>query len=146
MSNVAVHTMPVTPFLRVVTPEGEPDWRDLALCAEADPDEWFPEKGGSSRKAKAICAGCPSRLPCLEFALENNEGYGIWGGLSEQQRRRLYPDAPRMCGNGLHEMTPDNTYTYPNGVKTCRACKDASSQRRAPRRHDGKPVRTERAA
>ena len=126
MSTIAVHTMPVARFLRVVIPEGDADWRVRALCAEADPDEWFPEKGGSSRKAKAICAGCPSRLPCLEYALENNEGYGIWGGLSEQERHRLAPARPRMCHNELHEMTERNTYTYPNGVKTCRGCREAA--------------------
>ena len=89
MTTVAVTTMSVARFLRVITPDRKPGWRDAALCAEAFPDEWFPEKGGSSRTAKAICAVCPSKAPCLEFAMDNEERFGIYGGLSERERRRL---------------------------------------------------------
>ncbi|MGY1690748.1 WhiB family transcriptional regulator [Geodermatophilus sp. SYSU D00697] len=60
-----------------------------ALCAETDPEAFFPEKGGSTREAKRVCAGCPVRSQCLEFALANDERFGIWGGLSERERRRL---------------------------------------------------------
>jgi WhiB family redox-sensing transcriptional regulator len=89
MTSVAVTTMPVGRFLRVVVPEGRPDWRDQALCAETDPDEFFPEKGGSTRQAKAVCACCPVRRPCLEFALENDERSGIYGGMTGRERGRL---------------------------------------------------------
>ena len=65
------------------------DWRDLALCAETDPEAFFPAKGGSTRQAKAVCASCEVRRPCLEYALEHQVGPGIWGGLSERERRRL---------------------------------------------------------
>jgi len=68
-------------------PEG--DWTDRALCAETDPDAFFPEKGGSTREAKKICLGCEVRPECLEWALQNDERFGIWGGLSERERRRL---------------------------------------------------------
>ncbi len=64
-------------------------WRLDALCAETDPEAFFPEKGGSTREAKRVCAGCPVRLQCLEYALDNDERFGIWGGLSERERRRL---------------------------------------------------------
>ncbi|NEK86824.1 WhiB family transcriptional regulator [Blastococcus saxobsidens] len=60
-----------------------------ALCAETDPEAFFPEKGGSTRDAKRVCTGCPVRAQCLEFALANDERFGIWGGLSERERRRL---------------------------------------------------------
>jgi len=83
---VAVTTMPVGRFLRVVTPEGEPDWRDSALCAQTDPAIFFPE-GGSAGPAKAVCAVCPSRLPCLEWSLERDE-LGVWGGMSRAERER----------------------------------------------------------
>ena len=63
-------------------------WRQNALCAETDPEAFFPEKGGSTRDAKRVCAGCPVRLQCLEFALDNDERFGIWGGLSERERRK----------------------------------------------------------
>ena len=64
-------------------------WGDQAKCLQADPETFFPEKGGSTRDAKAICQGCPVREECLEYALANDERFGIWGGLSERERRRL---------------------------------------------------------
>ena len=64
-------------------------WRLNALCAETDPEAFFPEKGGSTREAKRVCTGCEVRAECLEFALANDERFGIWGGLSERERRRL---------------------------------------------------------
>jgi WhiB family redox-sensing transcriptional regulator len=64
-------------------------WRLDALCAETDPEAFFPEKGGSTREAKRVCTGCAVRAECLEFALGNDERFGIWGGLSERERRRL---------------------------------------------------------
>ena len=70
-------------------PAGEEAWRLNALCAETDPEAFFPEKGGSTREAKRVCVGCDVRAECLEFALRNDERFGIWGGLSERERRRL---------------------------------------------------------
>jgi WhiB family redox-sensing transcriptional regulator len=64
-------------------------WRQDALCAETDPEAFFPEKGGSTREAKRVCTGCTVRVECLESALTNDERFGIWGGLSERERRRL---------------------------------------------------------
>jgi WhiB family redox-sensing transcriptional regulator len=64
-------------------------WQDRALCAQTDPEAFFPEKGGSTREAKKICMGCEVRHECLEYALANDERFGIWGGLSERERRRL---------------------------------------------------------
>jgi WhiB family redox-sensing transcriptional regulator len=59
------------------------------LCAQADPETWFPEKGGSTREAKAICHRCPLEDECLAWALEHNERFGVWGGTSERERRDL---------------------------------------------------------
>ena len=64
-------------------------WQDQALCAQTDPEAFFPEKGGSTRDAKRICTGCSVRAQCLEYALDNDERFGIWGGLSERERRKL---------------------------------------------------------
>jgi WhiB family redox-sensing transcriptional regulator len=69
--------------------DAEETWRLDALCAETDPEAFFPEKGGSTRDAKRVCGGCAVRAECLEFALTNDERFGIWGGLSERERRRL---------------------------------------------------------
>jgi WhiB family transcriptional regulator, redox-sensing transcriptional regulator len=64
-------------------------WQDRALCAQTDPEAFFPEKGGSTREAKKVCRACEVRTECLEYALEHDERFGIWGGLSERERRRL---------------------------------------------------------
>jgi len=64
-------------------------WQEEANCLGVDPDLFFPERGASTREAKAVCAGCEVRVDCLEYALANGEKFGIWGGLSERERRRL---------------------------------------------------------
>lgn len=70
-------------------PVETPDWHRDAACAEVDPDLWFPEKGGSTRDAKRICVSCEIRTACLQYALEHDERFGVWGGLSERERRNL---------------------------------------------------------
>ncbi|HET9732024.1 MAG TPA: WhiB family transcriptional regulator [Acidimicrobiales bacterium] len=64
-------------------------WQDQANCLGVDPDLFFPERGASTREAKEVCRGCVVREDCLEYALENSEKFGIWGGLSERERRRI---------------------------------------------------------
>ncbi|PZR54363.1 WhiB family transcriptional regulator [Xylanimonas oleitrophica] len=64
-------------------------WQERALCAQTDPEAFFPEKGGSTREAKKVCASCEVRSECLDYALANDERFGIWGGLSERERRKL---------------------------------------------------------
>lgn len=67
--------------------DGLLSWQQDALCAQTDPEAFFPEKGGSTRDAKKICADCEVTEACLEYAMENDERFGIWGGLSERERR-----------------------------------------------------------
>ncbi|MCL2471697.1 MAG: WhiB family transcriptional regulator [Propionibacteriaceae bacterium] len=64
-------------------------WQASALCAQTDPEAFFPEKGGSTREAKSVCKVCEVKRDCLEYALAHDERYGIWGGLSERERRKL---------------------------------------------------------
>jgi WhiB family redox-sensing transcriptional regulator len=64
-------------------------WQERALCAQTDPEAFFPEKGGSTREAKKVCRACEVRAECLEYALGHDERFGIWGGMSERERRRL---------------------------------------------------------
>lgn len=64
-------------------------WQDYANCLGVDPDLFFPERGASTKEAKAVCRGCIVRQECLEYAIVNGEKFGIWGGLSERERRRL---------------------------------------------------------
>jgi WhiB family redox-sensing transcriptional regulator len=67
----------------------ESSWQERALCAQTDPEAFFPEKGGSTREAKRVCLSCDVRGECLEYALLHDERFGIWGGLSERERRKL---------------------------------------------------------
>ena len=74
----------------VINSDGiELSWQERALCAQTDPEAFFPEKGGSTREAKRVCLSCDVRGECLEYALAHDERFGIWGGLSERERRRL---------------------------------------------------------
>ncbi|HEX7100139.1 MAG TPA: WhiB family transcriptional regulator [Acidimicrobiia bacterium] len=68
---------------------GELSWQDYANCRGADADLFFPERGASTRKAKAICAECQVRQECLEYAIQIGEKFGIWGGMSERERRKI---------------------------------------------------------
>lgn len=70
------------------------NWRADAACRDTDPDLFFPigSTGAAVEQieaAKAVCATCPSRQPCLEFALLTNQDSGVWGGLAEDERRKL---------------------------------------------------------
>lgn len=64
-------------------------WTALAACRGMDPDTFFPGRGAPTREAKAVCARCPVKAECLKAALEERERFGIWGGFSERERRRL---------------------------------------------------------
>lgn len=71
--------------LLVEDADEELGWQERALCAQTDPESFFPEKGGSTREAKKVCLACEVRSECLEYALSNDERFGIWGGLSERE-------------------------------------------------------------
>lgn len=70
-------------------PVRELTWWDYAACLGMDPDLFFPERGESVAAAKEVCQDCPVRLTCLQYALDNKEHHGIWGGVSERERRRI---------------------------------------------------------
>lgn len=65
------------------------EWQDRAVCAQTDPEAYFPEKGQSTRSAKATCKVCEVQPQCLDYAMTRNEPFGVWGGLSERERRKL---------------------------------------------------------
>ncbi|GLZ34852.1 transcriptional regulator WhiB [Lentzea sp. NBRC 105346] len=84
-----------------------PAWMKSALCRETDPDAFYPDKGGSTVWAKRVCGNCPVRAECLEHALQHNEKHGVWGGLTERQRRRL--QERRRHDNPIIDQPDDNT-------------------------------------
>ena len=84
--------MQVYDIVRLLSPdmvEDERRWQERANCLGVDPDLFFPERGASTREAKSVCRGCEVRAECLEYALAHGEKFGIWGGLSERERRRV---------------------------------------------------------
>lgn len=64
-------------------------WRARAACRGTDPELFFPELGGNATAAKAVCAGCPVRAPCLAYAVSTPERHGVFGGLDERERRGM---------------------------------------------------------
>lgn len=64
-------------------------WQESALCAQTGPEFFFPAPGSSTREAKRLCGACEGREACLAYALEHDERFGVWGGLSEKERQRL---------------------------------------------------------
>jgi WhiB family transcriptional regulator, redox-sensing transcriptional regulator len=67
-----------------------PSWQlDDIPCARRDPEIWFPDHAVGARKAKELCAGCPSKTPCLAFAVRHNITDGVFGGASPNERRIL---------------------------------------------------------
>lgn len=85
-ARVATAGSPLIDLSRLPAP---PAWTVDALCAQIDLDGFFPEKGGSTRAAKRVCGMCPVAKACLDYALDNNERFGIWGGVSERDRRKM---------------------------------------------------------
>jgi WhiB family redox-sensing transcriptional regulator len=69
--------------------EARPGWQAAGNCVGVDPDLFFPGQGDPTGAAKQVCAGCTVREACLEYALDNCERFGVWGGLSERERRRI---------------------------------------------------------
>jgi hypothetical protein len=80
-------------------------WADFGSCTSADPDLFFPESGADTSYARSICKSCPVRRQCLDYALESGQKHGIWGGMTESQRRRQ----PRPS----HPTQPGETHTHP---------------------------------
>lgn len=64
-------------------------WMVDAACVGVDPDLFFPEPGASVQEAKAVCAGCPVREECLDYAMSHHENWGIWGGVTARERARM---------------------------------------------------------
>lgn len=64
-------------------------WADDALCAQTDPEVFNPDKGSTTLPAKSVCAACPVINQCLEYALATNQRFGVWGGKSERERRKI---------------------------------------------------------
>jgi WhiB family redox-sensing transcriptional regulator len=80
---------------------GPQDWRGSALCAQTDPEIFFPEKGETATAALRVCAACEVRAECGAEALANGEAYGVWGGITERTRRRKLAAHRRATPTGV---------------------------------------------
>ncbi len=73
-----------------MTPEERWRWMDSGLCAQTDPELFFPDKGGSTKTSKGLCRKCPVIDPCLDFAMADENTLGVWGGTSTRDRMRMW--------------------------------------------------------
>jgi hypothetical protein len=83
-----------------------PAWYEDAVCAQTRPDAFFPEVGESTADAKAVCLECPVRVQCLQYALDRDERFGVWGGFSERERRRLKRGERVPLGGNRKQAAP----------------------------------------
>jgi WhiB family transcriptional regulator, redox-sensing transcriptional regulator len=90
---------------KTATETEELTWQQFANCLGVDPDLFFPERGASTKEAKEVCRSCVVRADCLEFAITNGEKFGIWGGLSERERRRIRRARALAKANVVHIRT-----------------------------------------
>lgn len=111
--------------------EQNPTWRTDAACRGLVTDWFHPERGGDTSQPKAICATCTVTAECLAYALVNFEKHGIWGGLSERERRPL---RKRLVSAGLlalpvapidHGTNAGYTTHRRRGEQPCRMCMEA---------------------
>lgn len=112
-------------------------WQDLAECQYTDPELFFPEKGNPSGEAKQVCRSCLVRPECLEYALGNGERFGIWGGTSERERRRIKIGrdraagiGPGLCRAGRHAMDEGNVLAL-GDCRRCRSEREARARAQA---------------
>lgn len=106
------------------------EWVKDALCAQTDPEQFFPDVGANTRDARQVCAECPVRKACLQYALNRQEQHGIWGGLSARDRRRLklILQERTHCQRG-HELAVVGL-TAGNGCKACKSMWDRKRSQR----------------
>lgn len=112
---------------------GQP-WRQQAACRGSDPNVFFPGTGESTRPAQEICATCPVRAECLAYALKSGEKFGIFGGLSERQRRKLRRDERKRAACGTDSGYYGHRYRSTDPCPDClRAHAAATAAREAGR-------------
>lgn len=109
-------------------------WAAEALCAETDPELFFPTKGQSPARAKAICAQCPVIQQCLKYALTSPVALaGIWGGTTEDERKPLRAGMPKRPII-MHGTEAGSKQHYRLGEKPCWTCQEAARQQSRLRR------------
>ena len=115
-----------------------PDWHQHAACAGTDPDLFFPGRGESITGARRVCATCPVKAECLDYAIRNGETIGVWGGTSERERRAMrsaiigYVRPPRTPSPPVACTWPGCTFvSSPSGTGAHMAAHRRKAQRSA---------------
>jgi WhiB family redox-sensing transcriptional regulator len=110
-------------------------WWERADCRGLDPDLFFPRRGDDTTQAAAVCKGCPVQVECLEYAIDNGERHGIWGGTTGNDRRKIR--RPRKvceaCGVNFRPTQSGTRYCSDTCRKLGRARQIAESRRRRAR-------------
>lgn len=137
----SVHALPAEPSPGYTDPDAACRGKDPGLFFGPDGERHGRTQARREAQARAVCKGCPVRVACLRWALDNNVPFGVWGGLTEMQRR-VGEDAeparslPTRCGNG-HLLDDTNLYYVPSRPTTwrCRSCtRDANARGTARKR------------
>jgi WhiB family transcriptional regulator, redox-sensing transcriptional regulator len=112
---------------------GHEPWMELGECRSHPPDHMFPENSTEVARALDICALCPVRTTCLQWALDNDERYGTWGGVSEAGLNRLRKGTPTACERN-HAGIPSEKHQRKDGrgssYMACRVCERVLAARR----------------
>lgn len=82
---------------------GSMEWQDAGICKTVDPEMFFEEvKGSDNPAARKVCEGCPVKVKCLQYALDNNEEFGVWGGLTPPSRHKFARKYKRVTAENLN--------------------------------------------
>jgi len=109
-------------------------WMDDALCRQVGPELFFPPDGDNGREAKQVCAACEACSACLDYALRNDEKYGVFGGLGPKQRRVLHRERPRREPAQppiVHGTPAGHRAHFRQKVPLCEPCRSADKVYRA---------------
>ncbi len=87
----------------------DPLWRDRAVCAQTDPEAFFPEKGSSNEAAMSVCRACPVRIDCLSYAIGSDTAeHGIWGGTTARHRTTIRKDMRMPAPQSIEKARRDH--------------------------------------
>lgn len=110
-------------------------WMEQAICSQVDPEIFFPVHGESAQAAQRICETCPVQQTCLQWALDHNENFGVWGGLTAEQREKLgyrsktidREESLKGWGSALygHGTAAGAKRHWREGTPMCRSCRNA---------------------
>lgn len=120
-----------SPFFPLPDPRSdELHWMTEALCTQVPADVFFPEKGQSADDALMICEDCSVQFDCLQYAVETGQRFGIWGGMTERERRKIRRTPAKRSLKAPHGTSARYRQHHRDNERACTACRDAEKLRR----------------